>query len=640
LDTYDFVIRFSWGRVYRLVYKHFYEHILKDEHDPEMRRAPLDKVILDTKLVDMGPPKEFLALALDPPDLRHINATILHLKDIGALLPTVMTTDSANGQLEPQYVKDDGDLTVLGQIIASLPVDVRLGKLVVYGHLFNVLEQCIIIAAGLSNKSIFSFPFDEKLKAYANKLMWSDQSFSDCMAVYLAYNTWKNKCRTRSFRGTQEGDWCRSRYLQLKTLREMDLTVAEIKSALERFNIREIVLPNRQDRRLEKDKLLMIKVAIFGSFYPNYFVRSHGNLDQRDVHRQINDKDPMRTLWMTGFPANQAPHGDLYVNQIKDMFKVTTQDNKDIDVEFDNTKVIVHFAKTPQNQRSGAPAGNIGDEDVNAAMSHNNLTPNIIQQVYVGMKLKTNARENLTICLYTDEEAARRWAIHTESLKKLTNASKLGVREVTSADRIGQVDPPDMDSDLVDFDIVHISHPNSFWVTYSDQMHTQMFKDVADAISTWMKYVNSTNAPHVQHVSQVALGHIFLAPFEDEYYRARVDGINGPNGTVFVFFIDYGNSIHELHMEDLVSLNQKGLTQLGNAVMALVNTPGLALECSLAFTKANPIRSEWDYEATEAFRKLIPRHEDHVQRYLYIIWLAFMYCRCISLLLPIANQRA
>ena len=56
-----------------------------------------------------------------------------------------------------------------------MPIDVRLAKLVIFGYLFDVLEDCIIIAAGLSSKSIFAFPFDKKLKAYANKLQWSNQ---------------------------------------------------------------------------------------------------------------------------------------------------------------------------------------------------------------------------------------------------------------------------------------------------------------------------------------------------------------------------------------------------------------------------------------------------------------------------------
>lgn len=78
----------------------------------------------------------------------------MHLKQIGALLTTVNDV----------VCRDDGDLTVLGEIIASIPVDVRLGKLLVLGHLFNVLDECVIIAAGLSNKSIFTTPMEKKVQ--------------------------------------------------------------------------------------------------------------------------------------------------------------------------------------------------------------------------------------------------------------------------------------------------------------------------------------------------------------------------------------------------------------------------------------------------------------------------------------------
>ncbi len=88
----------------------------------------------------------------------------MHLKDIGALLPTVRTFNKTKKEHEDKFVNDDGDLTVLGEIVASLPIDVRLGKLIVYGHLLNVLDESVIIAAGIANKSIFTFPFDQKLK--------------------------------------------------------------------------------------------------------------------------------------------------------------------------------------------------------------------------------------------------------------------------------------------------------------------------------------------------------------------------------------------------------------------------------------------------------------------------------------------
>ena len=111
----------------------------------------------------------------------------------------------------------------------------------------------------------------------------------------------------------------------MKTLREMDRTIEEIKRSLQQFEIGELILPNRTDRNKRKasdNDFLLLKVAIFGSFYPNYFIRSHGNLDMKLVHKEINEKDPMNTLYLMGFPSEQARYGELYVNQIKEIFKV------------------------------------------------------------------------------------------------------------------------------------------------------------------------------------------------------------------------------------------------------------------------------------------------------------------------------
>ena len=42
----------------------------------------------------------------------------------------------------------DGELTFLGRVLAHLPLDLHLGKLIVLGHAFGCLEECLII--GLS----------------------------------------------------------------------------------------------------------------------------------------------------------------------------------------------------------------------------------------------------------------------------------------------------------------------------------------------------------------------------------------------------------------------------------------------------------------------------------------------------------
>lgn len=117
---------------------------------------------------------------MEPPKLEDIDTAVRHLKLLGALLPTL------NGQV----TQDDGDLTVLGEIIARLPVDVLLGKLIVMGHLFGNLDDCCIIAAGLNGKSIFSTFYDKRLMSYSSKLYWADGTYSDCVAILLAFKAW------------------------------------------------------------------------------------------------------------------------------------------------------------------------------------------------------------------------------------------------------------------------------------------------------------------------------------------------------------------------------------------------------------------------------------------------------------------
>lgn len=39
----------------------------------------------------------------------------------------------------------DGDLTFVGYVMASLPVDVKVAKLFVLGHVFGCLEECLVI---------------------------------------------------------------------------------------------------------------------------------------------------------------------------------------------------------------------------------------------------------------------------------------------------------------------------------------------------------------------------------------------------------------------------------------------------------------------------------------------------------------
>ena len=46
-----------------------------------------------------------------------------------------------NGVINPY----DGELTFLGRVVGEMPCDIRIGKLLVLGHVFGVLEEAIVI---------------------------------------------------------------------------------------------------------------------------------------------------------------------------------------------------------------------------------------------------------------------------------------------------------------------------------------------------------------------------------------------------------------------------------------------------------------------------------------------------------------
>ena len=102
---------------------------MPDDVTPEILRCPLDKAILRTKLLDMGPPKALLGVLIDPPQMESIVRTIAILKEVGALYNTRDGVWSA----------EDGDLSYLGRIVARLPVDVHLGKLIMLGKTIETM---------------------------------------------------------------------------------------------------------------------------------------------------------------------------------------------------------------------------------------------------------------------------------------------------------------------------------------------------------------------------------------------------------------------------------------------------------------------------------------------------------------------
>lgn len=84
----------------------------------------------------------------------------------------------------------------------------------VSGYVFNILEDCVIMAAGMSlNKNIFINSNTCKLSAYHSKLSFAEGSFSDSIVILNAFKKWKTLPRDR------ERPWARENYINLKALK-------------------------------------------------------------------------------------------------------------------------------------------------------------------------------------------------------------------------------------------------------------------------------------------------------------------------------------------------------------------------------------------------------------------------------------
>ena len=150
------------------------------------------------------------------------------MKEIGAL---------SSSNMDPF----DGELTFLGRVCERLPIDIRMGKLLLLGYVFGCLEECLVIASSMSVRNFFSRPYKMELKAYRSKVRWAQNTFSDPIAMLYAYREWyREKCSGKwdsKRHNSMEQDWCKKNLLQWKRINETHELVKELFMRLSQFNI-------------------------------------------------------------------------------------------------------------------------------------------------------------------------------------------------------------------------------------------------------------------------------------------------------------------------------------------------------------------------------------------------------------------
>ncbi|KAH7883584.1 hypothetical protein F5I97DRAFT_1813120 [Phlebopus sp. FC_14] len=140
----------------------------------EMKRVDLSNIVMHVKALSfpgMGV-EDVLAAMIEPPEPDRIAAAMKNLQMVGAL-------------------DHQKNLTPLGRVLLQIPVDVQMGKLLLYGSVFRCLDKALSLAAILTNRDPFVSPLHLKEEAAAVKGRWSPKEFrSDALTILNAYSAW------------------------------------------------------------------------------------------------------------------------------------------------------------------------------------------------------------------------------------------------------------------------------------------------------------------------------------------------------------------------------------------------------------------------------------------------------------------
>ncbi|KAF3698527.1 ATP-dependent RNA helicase A [Channa argus] len=218
---------------------------LETHMTPEIFRTPLHEVALSIKLLRLGAIGHFLSKAIEPPPLDAVIEAEHTLKELDAL-------------------DTNDELTPLGRILARLPIEPRLGKMMIMGCIFHVGDAMCTISAA----SCFPEPFinEGKRLGFVHR-NFAGTRFSDHVALLTVFQAWDD---VRINGEEAESRFCEHKRLNVSTLRMTWEAKVQLKEILVNSGFPEECLMTQMFNNIGPDNNLDVVVSLltFGS-YPN-----------------------------------------------------------------------------------------------------------------------------------------------------------------------------------------------------------------------------------------------------------------------------------------------------------------------------------------------------------------------------------
>ncbi|KAI9107308.1 hypothetical protein K1719_021696 [Acacia pycnantha] len=298
------------GICFCLYTRHRFEKLMRSYQVPEMLRMPLVELCLQVKLLSLGYIKPCLSEALEPPKVEAINSAISLLYEVGAL-------------------EGDEELTPLGHHLAKLPVDVLIGKMMLYGAIFGCLSPILSISAFLSYKSPFVYPKDEKQNVERAKLMLLNEKLdgpgdsndvdrqSDHLLMMTAYKRWERILTEKGVKAAQQ--FCSSYFLSssvMYMIREMRIQFGSLLADIglislpkyyqmdgrKKGNLDSYLSDTSQPFNINANHPAIVKAILCAGLYPNVAASEQGIVATvlSNLRQSSSSANTDRAVWYDG----------------------------------------------------------------------------------------------------------------------------------------------------------------------------------------------------------------------------------------------------------------------------------------------------------------------------------------------------
>ncbi len=187
--------------------------------EPEILRTNLASVILQMTAIGLGDVAAFPFLA--PPDQRAIRDGFALLEELGAI--------------EPADDRDRRRLTPLGRRLSRLPVDPRLGRMVIEAERHGCVREVLVIAAALSIQDPRERPAEHR--QHADEL---HRRFATDGSDFLAFvRLWDHlREQQQQLSSSQFRKLCRAEYLNYLRVREWQDLYSQLRQVAGQLGIR------------------------------------------------------------------------------------------------------------------------------------------------------------------------------------------------------------------------------------------------------------------------------------------------------------------------------------------------------------------------------------------------------------------